>query len=200
MRPSYLAPKLLFALVLGASTGGCASTGPYVWAQDLPPDGAHDEYLIVAGDMLSVRVFNQDAMSTHARVRSDGKIAVPMLGDVAVRGTSPSAVSKDLETRLKEYIVSPRVTVTVEESQPTAVSVLGEVSRPGNYTVDTSSGVLSALAAAGGFTSFASRDSIFVVRNTPRPVRIRFTFASLIQADSRAAAFHLRRGDVVVVE
>ena len=200
MRPLYHAPKLLLALVLGASMGACASTGPYVWAQDLPPDGARDEYLIVAGDMLSVRVFNQDAMSTHARVRSDGKIAVPMIGDVTVRGSTPSAVSKNLETRLKEYIVSPRVTVTVEESQPNAVSVLGEVSHPGIYTMDTSSGVLSALAAAGGFTSFASRDSIFVVRNNPRPVRVRFTFASLIQADSPAAAFHLRRGDVVVVE
>jgi polysaccharide export outer membrane protein len=193
------ASTLFLSIVLGASAIGCASAGPYVWARDLPPDGVRDDYLINAGDMLGVRVFNQDAMSTHARVRSDGKIAVPMLGDVDVRGSSPAKVSKQLETRLKEYIVSPRVTVTVEESQPTAVSVLGEVSRPGVYTMDPSSGVLSALAAAGGFTPFASHDSIFVVRNNP-PLRIRFTFASLMQADSRAASFHLRRGDVVVVE
>lgn len=190
---------LVLAMALGVPASGCASAGPYVWARDLPPDGSRDDYLIGVGDMLGVRVFNQDAMSTHARVRSDGKIAVPMLGDVQVRGSTPARVSKELETRLKEYIVSPRVTVTVEETQPTAVSVLGEVSRPGVYTMDTSSGVLAALAAAGGFTPFASHDSIFVVRNNP-PLRIRFTFASLMQADSRAASFHLRRGDVVVVE
>lgn len=182
-----------------ASVAGCAGHGSYVWARDLPPDGAQDDYAIAPGDTIGVRVFNQEAMSTHARVRSDGKIAVPMLGDVAVRGSSPSAVSRDLESRLKEYVVSPRVTVTVEESQANSVSVLGEVTHPGVFTVDATAGVLAALAAAGGFTPFASNDSIFVVRNNP-PMRIRFTMKSLMQADSRAAMFRLRRGDVVVVE
>ncbi len=179
--------------------GGCASKSAYVWAKDLPPDGAQDDYAIASGDTIGVRVFNQDAMSTHARVRTDGKIAMPILGDVAVRGASPSDVSRDLESRLKEYVVSPRVTVTVEESQPTTVGVLGEVTHPGVFTVDNSAGVLAALAAAGGFTPFASNDAIYVVRNNP-PIRIRFTLTSLMQADSRAAMFHLRRGDVVVVE
>ena len=181
------------------SVAGCAGHGSYVWARDLPPDGAQDDYAIAPGDTIGVRVFNQEAMSTHARVRSDGKIAVPMLGDVAVRGSSPSAVSRDLESKLKEYVVSPRVTVTVEESQANTVSVLGEVAHPGVFTVDATAGVLAALAASGGFTPFASQDAIFVVRNNP-PQRIRFTMKSLMEADSRAAMFRLRRGDVVVVE
>jgi polysaccharide export outer membrane protein len=96
-------------------------------------------------------------------------------------------------------VVSPQVTITVEESQPTSVSVLGEVAHPGIYTLDPSAGVLQALAAAGGFTEYASRDSIYLVRRPPSP-RIRFAFSALSQGEGRAAAFRLRAGDVVIVE
>jgi len=185
---------LLFAVVLA----GCTTT-PYVWINDLPIEGAGSEYTIASGDLISIRVFNQDNMSVRSRVRSDGKIAVPFLGDVEVRGKAPSAVSKSLEARFKAYMVSPVVTVTVEEMQPTSVSVLGEVSKPGIYTVDPSSGVLQALAAAGGLTEYAGRDSIYVVRRDP-PAHVRFTFSALNAGDSHASRFRLRTGDVVVVE
>lgn len=188
------------AVVAGVlvASAGCASR-PFVWVNDLAPDQAGDEYVIASGDVVNVRVFNQENLSTRARVRSDGKIAVPLLGDVLVRGRSPSVISKQLEDRFKQYVVSPAVTITIEETQPTSVSVLGEVAHPGNYSLDATSGVMQALAAAGGLTEYASRGSIYVIRRDP-PENVRFTFAMLTEADSRAAAFRLRAGDVVVVE
>lgn len=189
---------LAFVSALVATTNGCTSSS-FVWINDVPTEQASEDYVIASGDVLSVRVFNQENMSTRARVRSDGKIAVPFLGDVAVRGQTPSKVSKALEAQFKAYVVSPVVTVTVEEMQPTSVSVLGEVTRPGIYTVDASSGVLQALAAAGGLTEYASRSSIYVVRRDPAQ-HIRFTFGGLTTAASHAATFRLRMGDVVVVE
>ncbi len=196
MNARPLSAALLFALV--AAPLGCASA-PYVSVNDLPEDAAGHEYLIATGDMLNVRVFNEENMSTRARVRNDGRIAVPLLGDVMVRNRTPSDVSKELNARFKAYVVSPVVTITVEETQPTSVSVLGEVTKPGIYTVDRSSGVLQALAAAGGLTEYASNSGIYVVRRDPS-ARIRFSFAGLTDADSRAASFRLRTGDVVVVE
>jgi polysaccharide biosynthesis/export protein len=195
-------PSLLLACIaLGAlpNLPACAASWPYVWVQDLPQRQAADEYIILSGDLLAVKVFNQENMSTRARVRSDGKIALPFLGEVEVRGKSPSAVSKELEGRFKEYVVSPAVTINVEEAVPTSVSVLGEVSKPGLYTIDPSAGVLQALAVAGGLTDYASRESIYLVRRTPAQ-RIRFGYASLLQRDGRAAMFRLRAGDVLVVE
>lgn len=189
----------LFAGFALAALSSCAHGGPYVWVQDLPESPVADEFILETGDLLSVRVFNQENMSTRARVRSDGKLALPFLGDVSVRGKTPVAVSRELEAQLKVYVVSPVVTVTVEESLPTSISVLGEVARPGLYTVDPSSGVLQALAVAGGFTDYASRDAIFVVRRATAQ-RVRFTYSSLAQGDGRAAAFRLRAGDVVVAE
>jgi len=195
----------LAALALAALLG-CGS-GPYVWASEVAEPRSAGEYVIAQGDLVSVRVYNQDSMSARVRVRSDGQIAVPLLGDVEAAGKTPAALSKELAARFKEFVVSPMVTITVEETQPMSVSVLGEVTHPGIYTLDPSAGVLQALAAAGGFTEYASRDSIYVVRKAnaaaaaPKPPpRVRFTFASLVQGDLPAAAFRMHAGDVVVVE
>lgn len=194
----YLSPLLCSSPLAALLLAGCGGA-PFVWIDALPPQQATDEYVIAAGDVIGVRVFNQDNMSTRARVRSDGKVALPFLGDVELRGRTPSAVSRELGVRFKEYVNSPVVTVSVEETQPTAVSVLGEVAHPGNFTLDASAGVLQALAAAGGLTDYASRDAIYVVRKAPGP-RVRFALSELADGASRAAGFRLRAGDVVIVE
>jgi polysaccharide biosynthesis/export protein len=186
------------ALVL-AATLGCSGGGPYVWVSQLPQDQTDDRYLIASGDLLSVRVYNQENLSTHARVRSDGRIAMPLIGEVDVRGKQPATVSRELEGKLKEFMVSPTVTITVEETQPTSVTVLGQVAHPGIYTVDSTSGVLQALAVAGGFNEYASRGSIYVVRRSTAR-RVRFTYADLAHGEGRASTFRIRTGDVVVVE
>lgn len=192
--------RCLAIAVAIASTTGCGASGAYVWVTDLSSEeaGATD-YLITIGDMLSVRVFNQDAMSTRARVRGDGKISIPFLGDVRAQGVPPAKLAREIEAGLKNYVVSPTVTVTVDEFQPPQVTVIGEVARPGVFTIDSSSGVLRALAFAGGLTDYAGRDSIYVLRSSPTR-RIRFTFRSLLDNDGRASAFRLRTGDTVVVE
>jgi polysaccharide export outer membrane protein len=189
----------LFVTVLSVFAPGCTA-GPYVWVSDLPPEGAFgSDYLVETGDTLSVRVFNQDTMSTRTRVRSDGKISVPFLGDVAVRGKTPSAVARDLEARFKSYVVTPAVTVTVDEFQQPTVAVVGEVAHPGVYTIEPSVGVLRALALAGGLTDYASHDNIYVLRPAG-PRRIRLTYRALTENEPRAGAFHLQAGDTVVVE
>ena len=150
--------------------------------------------------MLSVRVFEQEAMSSRVKVRGDGKVSLPFLGETEVRGKRPSDVARELEAKLKEYVVTPRVTVNVDEFQPITVSVLGEVTHPGSYQLDATAGVLQALANAGGMNEFADRDRIFVLRKTPSLRRIRFTFEALKRNEPRAATFMLQGGDVVVVE
>jgi polysaccharide biosynthesis/export protein len=186
--------------LLVVSVLGCSGGGRYVWVNELPLDQATAGYVIGAGDLLSVRVYNQENLSAHARVRSDGKIAMPLVGEVDVQGKAPAVLSKELETKLKEFMVSPTVTVTVEETQPTSVTVIGQVVHPGIYTVDSTSGVLQALAVAGGFNDYASRGSIYVMRRSPPAQRVRFTFNELTRLEGQASMFHIRSGDVVVVE
>jgi polysaccharide export outer membrane protein len=195
---SLRASLVLFATLVALA--GCGNSGPYVWASQLKPDEVGtSEYAIVTGDVVSVRVYGQEAMSTRAKVRSDGKISMPFLGDVAVLGKPPAVVSREMEVGLKAYVNSPNVTVTVEEFQPTTVSVVGEVMHPGIISIDRNAGVLQALATAGGLNENASRDAIFVLRETPIPRRIRFTW-ELLARNPPTSTFRLRPGDIVVVE
>jgi polysaccharide export outer membrane protein len=157
-------------------------------------------YIIEPGDVVQIRVFNQPDMSTKARVRDDGKISIPFLNDVVVAGTEPNALAKQLQAKLKEFINAPVVTVSLEEARPFQVAVMGELVKPGLYQVPPGAGVLQALAAASGFNQYASRDRIFVVRDSPGRARIRFTYEQLSQAEGKAATFRLRPGDSVVVE
>ena len=160
-------------------------------------------YLISSGDVLQVRVFQQEAMSARVKVRGDGKVSLPMLNDVLVAGKSPTVLATELQMKLKDFINTPVVTVSLEESRPVTVSVLGEVVRPGVVTLEAGCGVLQALAASGGLTDFAHRDGLFVLRKIagqPAPRRLRFTFEVLARGEGPAARFTLLPGDVVVAE
>jgi len=198
-------PFAALGLALAALMPACADLGPYVWNEQFsdPQAPADGGYVISNGDVLQIRVFNQENMTTKARVRSDGKISIPLLNDVAAAGYTPAVLGQQLETRLKDFIKLPIVTVSIEESKPLAVLVAGEVSRQGQVSLDPGSGVLPALLAAGGLTDFAHKDRIFVVRQLPGvspPVRIRFIWEALLRAQDRSAAFRLHSGDTIVVE
>jgi polysaccharide export outer membrane protein len=179
----------------------CSGPGKYVWVDDYADTAQVEKpYVIVPGDTLQVRVFNQDQVSTRARVRSDGKITLPLLDDVTAVGLTPVELGAQLRERLRPFIKDPLVTVAVEETGPPNIYVIGEVVKPGAYPLDRASGVLPALVNAGGLTQDASTDRIFVLRQAPSVVRIRFTYEALVRLAGKAPAFRLRPGDIVVVE
>jgi polysaccharide biosynthesis/export protein len=184
----------------------CGSTGGSIEVEQLreapDPPSAGTEYTISVGDLLSIQVWDQEKMSAKMRVRSDGRISFPFVNDIDAAGKTPVKLAGDLEEGLKSVILTPRVTVVVEESKlPTlSISVLGEVGKPGVQTLEPGAGVAQALAAAGGLTTFAHKGRIFVLRAGPPPTRIHFTYDGLTRTAGRAPLFQLRSGDVVVVE
>lgn len=197
---------LAAALALSALALGCrAASGPFVWSDAYrPPAPAAGGYVIAPGDALSVRVWNQEGMSGKARVRADGMISLPFVHDVKAAGLDPAALAQALQKKLKEYIVNPEVTVSLEEEATFEVSVLGEVAHGGVFKMERDPLLVKVLANAGGLNELARRDGIYVIRYADDPgkppIRIRFTYASLTQAKGPAALFRLRAGDVVVVE
>jgi len=191
------------SVALGPTACGA---GSYVWVDDLaardlraPP---HDVHVIASGDLLNVRVYNQDAISTRGRVGADGKIAIPLAGEIDAGGTRPGELARRIEARLKPFIISPSVSITVEESPSERISVLGEVAHPGVFPVAPGTGVLQALALAGGVTEYADRDRVFVLRARPgKPaLRIRLDYKDLTRGIGRSATFPLAAGDSVIVE
>jgi len=205
-------PGRLPLLALAAALAACAAHDKSVRVEDLAGSGTSsgslgdEEYRLAAGDVVSVRIWNQEAMSVaRTRLRDDGKISVPFLQDVEAVNRTPAELSTMLKAKLMAFVVNPVVTVSLEEVRPLRVPVTGEVLHPGIYDLDRRSGVLTALAAAGGFSDFAHRDAIYVLRyqlplGERVPQRIRFTYRSLVEGARPAATFRLRDGDVVVVE
>jgi polysaccharide export outer membrane protein len=209
MSPAERHPRRRFAAItlLTLTLGPLAcGAGSYVWVDDLAERDAHaapeDVYVIASFDLLNIRVYNQDAISTRSRVGADGKIALPFVGEIMARGERPGALARELEARLRPFILSPWVSITVDESQSERISVLGEVTHPGVFPIGPGTGVLQALALAGGVTEYADRDRVFVIR--PRPgnaaLRIRLNYKDLTRGIGRSATFPLLAGDTVIVE
>lgn len=196
-RPALLALPL--ALVLAACCGGAANT-PFVWVTEAPASTVDTGDLVIKeGDNLNVRVFGQDNLSSQQRVRSDGKIATPAVGEIMAKGKKPSQLAKEIEDRLKSVLQVPSVSIAVEQPQQITVSVVGEVKNGGTFQLDQGATVLHALASAGGLSEFAGDDKIYVVRKGSNQ-RIRFKFVDLRGGEPKSMAFALHAGDVIVVE
>jgi polysaccharide export outer membrane protein len=196
-RSSLLCAALLWSL------SGCAGVGQYVWYSELPNTERGEvaaDYVIGVGDSISIRVYEQEGLSGEFKIRSDGKVALPLAGEIVAAGKRPLELSQELETRLKQFIVTPRVTVNVSAAHPVTVTVVGEVGAVGTLTMDPPARLVDALAKSGGLKDYADESKIFVLRQFPMFKRIRFRWDDLLRNEGGAATFPLRTGDVVVVE
>jgi polysaccharide export outer membrane protein len=201
--------RLAVTLLACLGTLGCRHTRDFLWVEEVPKSmlSTSPTYEIAPGDVIAIRVWNHEANSVErARVREDGKISVPFLNDVAVAGMEPPDLARLLELKLKAFINNPTVTVLVQERRPLRVSVLGKAVRPGVYELDHGTGLLHAIAMAGGPTLFADEQAIFVLRSgywadgRLEPARIRFRYADLTSGTPPASLFRLQAGDIVVLE
>jgi polysaccharide biosynthesis/export protein len=192
--------SVVLALAFIAS---CSTTGPYVWVDSLPPSATEGSLVIQDGDFLNIRVYNQDPLSGVQRVRSDGKITIPVIGEVTARGKKHAQLATEIQDKLKGVLVAPSVTVSPETPQGAngelKVSVLGEVKQAGTIQLDRGANVLHALASAGGLSDYADPDKVFVIRKS-LPQRVRFRYQDLRSADPKSIGFQLQTGDVIVVE
>jgi len=156
------------------------------------------DYLLAPGDKLRIEVYKDPQLSQSVQVRPDGKITMPLIGDVEAAGLAPLALRDALASGLKEYVTNPVVTVIVVEAQPPTAYVVGEVQSPGAIQVATSMTVLQALALAGGLKDFADSKNIRVLRNSITGVQtIRFNYRDALQG--LGAPVYVNPGDTVVV-
>ena len=181
-------------------------TAPSLPAPATPPRpsapsnaGASPDYRMVPGDKLRIEVYKDQQLSQSLQIRPDGKITLPLIGDVPAAGATPRELAGTLTERLKEYLTAPVVTVIVAEAVPPMIYVLGEVNAPGAQPLSTPVTVLQALSVAGGFKDFAKPNDIKILRKKPDGtiLTIKFNYKSAIQ--STAAPMMLQAGDTVIV-
>jgi polysaccharide biosynthesis/export protein len=156
------------------------------------------EYRLGPGDKLRIEVYKDTQLSQSVQIRPDGKITLPLVGDVEASGRTPIELRDTIAKSLKEYITSPTVTVIVVEALASQVYVMGEVSHPGPMPMHGPTTILQALAMAGGFKEFANTKDVRVLRPTATGTQtLRFNYKDAINGDIKP--FYLRSGDTVIV-
>ena len=159
------------------------------------------DYVIGPDDVLAVNVWKENEISQEVPVRPDGKVSLPLIGDVQASGLTPQALQQSIRAKLASYLVNPTVTVMVREARSHRFNVVGEVQHPGSYVLGQPLTVLDALATAGGFRDFAKTGSIYVLRlhGDGTHERLAFNYKQVILGRNLGQNIPLRPGDTVVV-
>jgi len=163
--------------------------------------GPHnDSFVIGNDDVLAINVWKEPEVSRSVPVRSDGKISLPLAGEIQAAGKTPLQLERDMATKLKDYVAEPEVTIIVQEIKSQKFNMLGQVARPGSYSLAQAATVLDAIALAGGFRDFAKQKSIYILRQSPGgETRIPFNYKDVIKGKNSAQNIKLQPRDTIVV-
>jgi len=157
------------------------------------------DYRLGPGDKLRIEVYKDPQLSQSVQVRPDGKITLPLVGDVEATGKTPLELRDGLAKSLKEFMNNPTVTVIVVEAVSSQVTVMGEVSKPGSLQIFGPTNIVQVIAMAGGFKEFANTKDVRVLRQKGNGgvETLRFNYRELINGDAKPVL--LRSGDTVIV-
>jgi polysaccharide biosynthesis/export protein len=157
-------------------------------------------YIIGPEDVLDIDVWKQPNLSRTVPVRPDGKISLPLLGDIQAAGVTPTELGISIQKMVQKYVSNPQVTVIVTAINSQRIYVLGEVNRPGAEQLFPNMTPLQALSAAGGFTQFAKRDQVYVLRREgSNEKRYKFDYKAALRGDPSRHTIILQPGDTLVV-
>lgn len=182
--------------------GGCATQQPVIKLNEGQAQSSND-YLIGAGDTLSVFVWGNEELSTEVPVRPDGKITTPLVEDVVASGKTPTELAREMEQHLKHYIKNPVVTITVtnfvgQVSQQ--IRVLGQVTHPQSIPFRENTTLLDVIIAVGGLTEYASGNRAVITRTVnDKQYKIPVYLDNLIKEGDATANIKMRPGDILFV-
>jgi len=160
-----------------------------------------DDYTIGPSDVLAINVWKDTELTRTVPVRLDGKISLPLIGDLEVNGLTAHDVQRLVAQRLKEFIANPQVTVIVQEMKSRTYIVVGKISKSGSYQLDKPTTVLEAIAIAGGLLDFAKASKIYVIRRQGdgSSIRLPFDYKKVINGRNLDENVDLKGGDTIVV-
>jgi polysaccharide export outer membrane protein len=160
-----------------------------------------DDFIIGSGDVLAISVWKQPDISQSVPVRSDGRISMPLIGEVQAAGQTPQHLEEEITSKLRPYLAEPEVTVIVEKINSQKFNVLGKVAKPGAYPLTYPTTVLDAIALAGGCKEFAKHKSIYILRTNAdgSESRLPFNYENVIKGKNTVQNVKLQPHDTVVI-
>lgn len=179
----------------GAPTVPPAASGP----AEARTANTSPDYRLVPGDKLRIEVYRDTQLSQSLQIRPDGKITLPLIGDVPAEGKTATELRDSLVSSLKEFNTNPVVTVIVVETVPPVFYVMGEVNAPGTFSIKGQVSAVQALAMAGGFKDFAKTKNIKILRKGANgvPENVKFNYKDAAQG--KGPAVFMQPGDTIIV-
>jgi polysaccharide biosynthesis/export protein len=184
---------------VGTETTEIASVTQPVTLPDTKP---HDDSFVIGnGDVLAINVWKQPDISRSIPVRSDGRISLPLIGEVQAAGRTPLRLEGDITSKLQPFLTEPEVTVIVEQINSQKFNILGRVGKPGSYSLTNPTTVLDAIALAGGCREFAKQKAIYILRIAPDGTesRIPFNYQDVIKGKNVSQNIRLQPHDTIIV-
>src|SRR5262249_54049767 len=155
-------------------------------------------YVIGPEDIIRILVWREPELSGIKGVRPDGKISMPLIGDVQAAGLTPDRLMAQLKQALSEYVKQPEITVELMQVNSKTYSITGGVNRPGRYPLVISKNVFDAINDAGGFRDFANKKDIVVLRSTGE--RLHFNYNEFVKGKHPEKNVELHNGDTILVK
>jgi polysaccharide biosynthesis/export protein len=160
-----------------------------------------DTFIIGPDDVLAINVWKEIELTRVVPVRSDGKISLPLIGDIQAAGRTPMELQEDIAAKLKGYITDPQVTVIVQQILSQKFNILGQVEKPGSFPLSAGTTIVDAIALAGGFKDFAKKKGVYILRlnSAGKEERFNFNYDKFLKEKNTAQNIKLKPHDTIVV-
>jgi len=189
---------ILVTLAFGMS--GCSSKGRALGELQIAKLG-EEVFRIRKGDLVDVQVWGEPRMSGIISVRNDGRLTMPLVGDVLIAGKTTEEAIQELETVVGEFVTEPSITVAVSERAPVAYYLSGNFQRPGEYRSDKDIKLLQAIATGGGFAPFADQGNLILIRQSNEgttDLRYKLNYNRIVDGKQPNPVLH--DGDTITVQ
>jgi len=203
-----LSASLIIGALLGESSFAFAQEKPAP-AANIAPQASEKNSMIVTSDyyigpedILEIIVWRNADLSKVVTVRPDGRISLPLLGDIEATGLTPGQLTTNIVTKLKQFKETPTVSVILQQGNSYAVYVLGEVGKPGRYFLKSKTTLLQAITNAGGFAPIAARNRIVIFRwveGKNQEIKLKASYDEIVLKDNSDQNVILKPGDTIVV-
>ena len=212
MTANCLSKNIASALLLAALPAFAQGQKPAATAQSMPATAAAAAapratdpvlpagYVIGTDDVLSIVYWKDKDMSADAKVRPDGRIALPLINEVVAAGLTPQQLHTKLTEESKKYMEDANITVVVREINSRRAFITGEVNKPGPYPLTATTTVLQLISLAGGLREYAEAKKIVIMRNeNGRQISLPFNYKEVASGKKLEQNIELKPGDTVVV-
>ncbi|MFP4451848.1 MAG: polysaccharide biosynthesis/export family protein [Desulfosalsimonas sp.] len=173
-----------------------------VYGQQEETGGGSEQYVLGAGDVIDVMVYGESEISKTVFVRIDGRISLPLAGEVEAAGITPAELSEKIAEKLGRFLEEPEVAVILAESRSKVYYILGQVQNPGEYSITRRVTVIQAIARAGGFREWAKKDRIMIVSSPDDKEEEEisyFNYDKFLKQEAEGRNTVIRPGDTIVI-